>query len=254
MSETEGSLEEEGTEEEEGPVPSVAEAPPTAPPPREVVAEPPRGSGLVRLAGWFGILAAIIGIGISILGATILCGPGCGTGSLAEDKFAPDGSYDWYSNALSDLGVSQVAPIFNYSLILVGILTFIFTIGFVRAYAENALYYAGGAILILGGGSLSLVGVFTAEAGDLHGYVSLGYFVLFPVAIVVVGVAFARTGPVRRGYASVLAGLIALVVILTSQITEWHRTVGIGFGVPETIEALILAAWIAGMGASLARS
>jgi len=102
-------------------------------------------------------------------------------------------SFSWSKNVLSDLGVSQVlnvANLFNYSLILGGILNFIFAVGFVKAYAKKALFYVGGIVLILGGGSLSLVGLITKAQGILHGCVSAGYFVLFPLGFVLVGFTF----------------------------------------------------------------
>jgi len=54
-----------------------------------------------------------------------------------------------------------------------------------------------------------------------------------------------------KAYFSVLTGTIALVVILSSLATRWHKWLGLGFAVPEIIEAIIIAAWVIWMGASL---
>jgi hypothetical membrane protein len=193
-------------------------------------------SKFVRFSGLIGIIAPIFGL-LAVVAST----------SLWED-------FSWSQNALSDIGVSPVssaAYVFNYSLILVGILNFIFTLGFVKAYAKNALSYLGGIILIGGGGSLSLVGVFTKEYGDLHSYVSFGYFVLFPIAMILVGIAFRRMNMQTRGYASILAGIIALFVILSAIILRWHKLLNLGFAVPEILEAIVIAAWIIWMGTTL---
>lgn len=190
----------------------------------------------IKLAGWVGIVAAVLGLS-GVFAATFLAGE----------------EFSWSRNALSDLGVSRAANLFNYSLIIAGILNFFFAVGFVKAYAKSALFYLGGIILILGGGSLSLVGVFTEDYGVLHTYVSLGYFVLFSLAMILVGYAFVRMNMQVKGYLSVLAGIIALIIILGGVILDWHTWLGLGFAVPEIIEALIIAAWVIWMGVSLAR-
>jgi len=98
-------------------------------------------SKFIRFAGFVGMDAALFVLS-AVFASTILAGE----------------SFSWSRNALSDLGVSQVqnvANLFNYSLILGGIVNFIFAVGFVKAYAKNALFYVGGIVLILGGGSLS---------------------------------------------------------------------------------------------------
>lgn len=196
-------------------------------------------SSVIKVAGLVGIFAALFGLS-AVFASTLLAG----------------GNFNWGTNALSDLGVSPVANaanLFNYSLILVGILNFIFAIGFVKAYAKNALFYLGGILLILGGGSLSLVGVFTEATGALHDYVSFGYFVLVPLAMILVGLAFTKMDMQVKGYSSVLAGIIALLVILGGIALDWHTWLGLGFAVPEIIEAVVIAAWIVWVGASLAR-
>jgi hypothetical membrane protein len=190
-------------------------------------------SKFARLAGLIGIITPIFALS-AVVASTFLW----------KD-------FSWSSNALSDIGVSPAADIFNYSLILAGILNFVFTIGFVKAYAKGTLFYLGGIILILGGGSLSLVGVFTEDYGALHSYVSLGYFVLFPIAMILVGAAFKKMNMQTTGYSSILAGITALFVILSAIITQWHKLLNLGFAVPEILEAAVIAAWIVWMGANL---
>lgn len=192
-------------------------------------------SRFIRFAGLIGIVAPIVGLS-AVFASTLLWE-----------------GFSWSDNALSDLGVSQVADVFNYSLILVGALNFVFAMGFVKAYAKSALFYLGGILLMLGGGSLSLVGVFTEDYGVLHSYVSLGYFVLFPIAMLLVGFAFLRMNMRTKGCFSLLAGVISLLVILSAIILKWHITLGLGFAVPEIIEAIVIAAWIVWMGTSLVR-
>lgn len=208
----------------------------------------------IKFTGLIGIIAPIFGLSV-VLVATLLCGPGCG-GPEELFEWGVGGSFSWSSNALSDLGVSEVASLFNYSLIITGILTSIFAIGFLKAYAKSALFHLGGVILIFGGGSLSLVGIFTKAHGAIHSYVSLGFFILFPIAMILVGIAFIRMNMQAKGYPSILAGIIALLVILGGLRElgmQWHLCFSLGFAVPEYLEALILGVWIVWMGMNLMR-
>jgi len=193
-------------------------------------------SKTIKFSGFVGIVAALLGLS-AVLAATVLAGK----------------DFSWSINALSDLGVSPVASLFNYSLILVAILDFIFTIGFVKAYANNALFYIGGVLLMLGSVSFSLVGALSKAYGAIHDYVSFGYFVLFPSSMILVGLAFLRLKMPTKGYFSIFAGIIALLIILGGIAIRWHSWLNLGFAVPEIIEAFIIAAWIIWMGASLTR-
>lgn len=191
----------------------------------------------IRTAGLIGIVASLFGL-CSVLIATFLAGS----------------AFSWNKNALSDIGVSTVsvaANVFNASLIIAGILTFIFALGFTKANAKNALFYLGGSLLIFGGISLSLVGVFTEAYGRLHFYVSAAYFSLFSLALIMNGFAFRKSGQVTRGNVSVLFGFISALVVLSGTAVEWHTWFGLGFAVPEIISSFIFAAWTISMGISL---
>jgi hypothetical membrane protein len=193
--------------------------------------------GAIRFAGIIGIVASLFGLG-SVLAATFLAGS----------------TFSWNRNALSDIGVSTVsvaADVFNISLTLTGVLNFVFALGFTKANAKNALFYLGSILLMLGGISLSLVGVFTEAYGKLHFYVSASYFSLFSLAIMLNGFAFRKAGRATMGNISILAGLIAAFVILSGVAAEWHIWLGLGFAVPELIASIIFAAWSVWMGSSL---
>jgi hypothetical membrane protein len=195
------------------------------------------GLGFVRFAGLFGIAAGLFGLSAALT-ATFVAGD----------------SFSWSENALSDLGVSSVslaANLFNYSLALTGVLNFVFTVGFIKAYAKSPLFYLGGLLLILGSGSLSLVGIFTEAYGRLHTVVSTAYFALFLLALIVVGFAFRKMNLTAKGYVSILAGTAAALVILGGITPGWHTLLGLGFAVPEIVASTIIAAWTIWMGSSL---
>jgi hypothetical membrane protein len=157
--------------------------------------------------------------------------------------------YSWSTNALSDLGVHTYSYLFNGAVIIGGLSELIFFIYLgIKVKEFHGIYI----VLVIGSISLAMVGVFNEKSpDDLHLIFALLYFVLFPVSAMIVG---ARTLRKRRGFSiySVLSGLIALAVILYG-ILFIFKTIphSVGLGVPETIEAIILAAWSAVVSISL---
>ena len=84
--------------------------------------------------------------------------------------------FSWWSNALSDLGHSVnsgVAPIFNFSLLLSGFLTTIYSITSFRNHAKYTSY-----VLVIVGLTLQLVVAFNEVYGSLHFQVSVLFFVI----------------------------------------------------------------------------
>ena len=188
-----------------------------------------KASRAVRFAGLIGIVASLFGL-CSVITATFLAG----------------NTFSWNRNALSDIGVSTVslaANVFNFSLIIAGVLNFVFALGFTKANAKSLLFYLGSLLLILGGISLSLIGVFTEAYGRLHFYVSAGYFGLFSLALLLIGFAFLHARQATRGSISILVGSISGLVVLSGIALEWHSWLGLGFAVPEVISSVIFAAW-----------
>ena len=197
----------------------------------------------IKIAGLIGILAPIFALsGVFI--ATLLCDAGCGTGLGEQYSSAwnPDGSFSWKSNALSDLGVSTVAAIFNYPLIIGGLLNIVFYLGFISTYKGNKIILLGSLIAVLGTISLALVGIFTEAYGTLHLYVSMGFFIFFPIGLIIIGTGFYKDKLKKLGQISIISGIASLIVI-SGFINEWHLMFDLGFAVPEYIEALILSMW-----------
>ena len=205
----------------------------------------------LKFAGFLGIIGSILGL-VAVFLATVLCGVECS--DTLEGQFAAswraDGSFSWEINALSDLGVSEVADIFNYSLILVGILNFVFAVGFMKAYAGTRASFFSVLLLIIGGVCLSFIGVFTEAYGVLHFVVSSGFFIFFPISIILIGVTFVSSSNNGMRYFSVLVGALALITI-SSYFTGIFRTLGYGFSVPEYISAAIISTWVIYMGINL---
>ncbi|MGC8496772.1 MAG: DUF998 domain-containing protein [Thermoplasmata archaeon] len=142
--------------------------------------------------------------------------------------------FSWYNNYLSDLGVGKTAPFFNYPLIFEGIMNFIFAIGFAYALQKGAWSKIGAILLIIGGASLALVGIFNENSADhIHYYVAMGYFVILPISLIVIGFVNYKRFKIYSIITIVLA-IVALIVILS------HGQ----HAIPELSEALLLSAWI----------
>ena len=184
-------------------------------------------STLIKLAGVCGIVGPVVALSLVLL-------------AVASSPW-----FTWEGNALSDLGVSDAAVLFNSGVIFGGILNFFFALGVRVSLKKTLLTNVGTIVLIAGGASLALVGIFTESTPAIHSAVSLGYFVIFPIAFIIVGAGLARGEAKAYGSITVLAGIGALVAIFgTAQFYE-------GLAIPEILEALILAAWSVSMGARL---
>lgn len=178
---------------------------------------------MLRVGGMCGIVGPVASLAM-VLAATTM-----------------DANFRWDRDPLSDLGVGPAAAWFNGGVILGGLLTLPLALGLrarVRRTAPNTI---GFLLLVVGGISLALVGVFTEDYPGPHVAFALGYFVLVPIGLLILG---AGSSDPRRRFFGIGAGLLALVSIFGLPLVLR----GVGFGVPELIEALVLAAWFVGTG------
>jgi len=120
--------------------------------------------------------------------------------------------FSWTENALSDLGVQGIAAVlFNSGLIIGGILT--------------GIYVA----------ALCAIGIFPETAGDIHFYVSVAFFTLFPVSVFFIGASMMRVSSERRlGLFTVLVGVVAAVV----WVFPWEAV-----AIPEIVAGLAASVW-----------
>ena len=177
---------------------------------------------LIRLAGISGIISSTLPL-IMILASTVL-----------------EKSFSWNKNALSDIGVSQTAWLFNSALIVGGLLNLLFAIGLRNYLGKTRWLKIGVSLLIVSSISLALVGVFTENYNIIHALVALGYLLLAPLGLICIG----RGEKSKQfGKVSLVLGIIALLVILGLPIITFVANLEIGFAVPEFLEALVLSTW-----------
>lgn len=151
-----------------------------------------------RIAAYIGVLAplvAFLSIGISI---------------------ALSPWFSWDNHALSDLGVSPVAPIFNVGLMVTGILLAIFAIAFARTVRDNTLMYAGSiSLLILGLGVVG-IDIFTEATIGLHILFAMICFGSLLFSTLLFGIRYALDRGVSRSRITrvlVVAGVVITIAM-----------------------------------------
>ncbi|HOP09418.1 MAG TPA: DUF998 domain-containing protein [Candidatus Methanofastidiosa archaeon] len=99
--------------------------------------------------------------------------------------------FTWQDNWLSDLGVhSGSAAFFNSGLIISGILTVLVAIGMVLYLDDKPIFRMGKATFLVAGVSLMLIGVFTEDYSPYHYIVSVMFFVLSMISMLIVGIGY----------------------------------------------------------------
>ena len=149
-------------------------------------------------------------------------------------------SFSWNKNALSDIGVSQTAWLFNIALIIGGLLNLLFAFGLRNYLGKIRWLKIGVSLLIVSSISLALVGVFTENYSIIHALVALGYLLLAPVAIICIG---QEVKSKKFGKVSLTLGIIALLAIFGLPVITFVVNLQIGFAVPEFAESLLLSIW-----------
>lgn len=158
--------------------------------------------------------------------------------------------FSWTENALSDLGVQEgaTATLFNYGLIVGGILLLVFVSGLFVSQ-KTMLGRIGVIISVLAALALVAIGVFPGNVKPTHYYVSVAFFLLFPVSMLVVGVAFLLTAKVKLGFFTFLAAIVAALI----WVMQWTIGFGSNVAIPETLSALSASTWSIVLGFKMVR-
>ncbi len=182
-----------------------------------------------RFAGLLGIIGPIIAISLIII-------------SIALSPW-----FSWWDNALSDLGVSPVANLFNAGLIICGICCTIFSIGFLISINEKKyLMRTGSIILCLATISLIGIGVFSEDFGVMHFYFSVTFFVLLLIASLLLGASMMMDPELKTiGIIIFLVGVLGII--------GWVLPRGHGVAIPEAISAFPACIWFAILGVKMYR-
>jgi hypothetical membrane protein len=167
--------------------------------------------------------------------------------------------FSWTENALSDLGVmpDATSALFNYGLIVSGILGFIFATSLFRMMRlfeilsadgkPHLLFYRGlGGALVFSLACLALIaiGVFPENVKFVHTFASVAFFVLLIIALGRLGIGFWQVRQKPWAVFTLLLGIVAAVPWLLLFLVRYVS----GVAIPELISAVAGGVWTAVFG------
>ena len=178
---------------------------------------------LIRISGLCGITAPIFGF--SSIFIAIYYSPW----------------FRWTENALSDLGVEGFSSlVFNSGLVFSGFLLLVFSMSLNHLLPEGLLSRIGQALFFFASVDLCLIGIFSETFGVLHFYVSVLFFTLLPLSLILMGVRLVKSSLYKRlGFIALLSSVLAIGIWLPT----W-----VGVAIPEFISALMGSMWCIGAG------
>ena len=139
--------------------------------------------------------------------------------------------FNWKQNALSDLGHSirsGAAPVFNFGLLLTGILLIIYVVIVLKDYLKWTSHS-----LLLSAFILQTVAMFNETYGVLHFVVSILFFISLGIS----SFFYALEKKSYLAIASLIIGVFSWIFYLI-------KIFDIGIAVPEIISSFAVASWI----------
>ena len=154
--------------------------------------------------------------------------------------------FSWTENYLSVLGVKgSTTTLFNYGLILTGVLSTIFAIGLGRSLLlDGLLGQLGMASLILSSAALSIMGIFPRSTDIPHNFASLVFFLFISLAIFLIGIKLITLSQKTWGMLS----LTMVILINVFQLVPWPWN---GGAIPQIISVLPWSLWTLTFGVRL---
>ena len=158
--------------------------------------------------------------------------------SLAINS-APE--FSWVESALSDLGLvlGATSAFFNYGLIISGILGFVFATGVFGFLGESVVSRTGAFILVVAMVAFTAIGVFPENVRPTHFLVSVAFFVLLPISMLIITAAFWLKRQVRMAVFTLVMAVSAAapwVLLFTVRYVS-------GVAVPEAASGLVASVW-----------
>ncbi len=182
---------------------------------------------LVRLFGYFGFVAPVMGLTMVLLAIST----------------AP--WFSWTGNALSDLGVQGfTAVIFNSGLQMTAAVMSLFSLGIYELTKGDGIGKLGFVLNLAGAGSLLGIAAFPETAGPIHYQFSVAFFVILPLSLMVLALFMKRKGMGRLSLFTVAAGAAAALVWTP----RWEAV-----AIPEFLSALAVGLWSIVFGAWMTR-
>jgi hypothetical membrane protein len=148
--------------------------------------------------------------------------------------------FNFYNNALSDLGNvahnGYVAYIFNWGLMITGLLvtSFALLLSYVK-YSWKFLIWTP--LLLITSTDLILIGVFSEDAGKIHGIVSIVFFLMMIVTMFVYSYVSWPLGSPQIGALALIFGFVSTVVWFGN----WPWS---GLAIQELATVIMNSAWL----------
>jgi hypothetical membrane protein len=186
-----------------------------------------RHAGLLLVSGIYGVLAPVLAFTFILLAV----------GSYPQ--------FSWTANALSDLGVVSgvTAGVFNSGLIICGVLCLTFAVG-LYLLVESVIGRVGVFVFALACVSLVAIGTFPESVSPAHYMVSVAFFVLLPISLLVITAGFALK---RQAKMAVFTLAVAVVAALPWVLYFTVHYVS-GVAVPEAVSGLAGGVWTVVLG------
>ena len=173
---------------------------------------------VLRLAGFFGIFAPLFGL--LIIAMSIWLAPW----------------FSWTGNALSDLGGVEgfEAIVFNSGLAMTAALMMMFSTGLFEMTKGDLIGQIGSGFHLLTSLLLLAIGLVNITIEPWHLYVSVGFFVAFPLSAVIIGFFCFRKK--MKFYTLLAWGTAILAAII------WFLPWG-AMAIPEALSVIYLGVW-----------
>jgi hypothetical membrane protein len=177
---------------------------------------------LLRVSGIHGVLAPVLAFTFILVAA----------GSYPQ--------FSWTANALSDLGVVAgiTAGVFNSGLIICGVLCLTFAAG-LYLLVESVIGRVGVFVFSLACLSLVAIGTFPESVSQTHYMVSVAFFVLLPISLLVITAGFALK---LQAEMAVFTLAVAVVAALPWVLYFTVHYVS-GVAIPEIVSGLAGGVW-----------
>lgn len=193
-----------------------------------------RNATLLRVSGIYGVLAPILAF----------------TFILMAVKSYPQ--FSWIANALSDLGVVNgvTAGVFNSGLIICGVLCFTFSIGLYLLFIGSIIGRVGVFAFALACVSLVAIGTFPESVSPMHYIVSVAFFLLLPISLLVITAAFALERQMKMAVFTLAVAVVAALPWVLYYTVHYVS----GVAVPEVVSGLAGGLWTVVVGYKMLRA
>lgn len=153
--------------------------------------------------------------------------------------------FSWTENNISILGVEgPMMALFNWGLIITGVLSLIFAIGLGKSLLSSRLGKWGITSLVLGLVAFSAMGIFPRTLWLPHNVTSIAFFIFIILALLLIGIAATISSHKTWG----LLSLSASIITITFWLVPWPWS---GGAIPQLLYCLPWSLWTITFGVAL---